>query len=144
MRQLLKYMKYIHQVLPTMMKTSTRPLWIMSLLLLTISVEVEGLFDASQHFPGRLGLGLRGRSETASRDLATVKPPPVPHQPLGFLAGFDMEKFGAGVKDFAIGGVAGVCCMHNKCDGRSLLHGCRFKLFVNFGIQVLDCARADY
>lgn len=80
----------------------------LALLFLT---SVEGLLDAHQLFRAIPTLEARGRAAPPALVAAAARPEvrrgPV-EAALGFVAGFDLEEFGKGVKDFALGGIAGV------------------------------------
>jgi len=76
--------------------------------LLSLMSSVDCLWESAHTFPGFLSL----KRSSATPLLATVDPPNVRNpvqSAMGFIAGFDLDAFGKGVKDFAIGGVSGVC-----------------------------------
>ena len=72
--------------------------------LVLLAASVEGILDAAPHSALRPGLR---RREPVAMGLASVPSPPVPREPLGFIAGFDFDAFGKGLKDFALGGISG-------------------------------------
>mmetsp|Transcript_67753 Transcript_67753/g.99096 ORF Transcript_67753/g.99096 Transcript_67753/m.99096 type:complete len:377 (+) Transcript_67753:24-1154(+) len=74
--------------------------------LLSLISSVDCLWESAHTFPGFLSL----KRSSATPLLATVDPPNVRNpvqSAMGFIAGFDLDAFGKGVKDFAIGGVSG-------------------------------------
>ena len=76
---------------------------------LVLVASVEGLFDGHGILRAATYPGWHGRSAPPS--LVALAQPDVRRNPvdaaLGFVAGFDLEEFGKGVKDFALGGIAG-------------------------------------
>ena len=68
--------------------------------------SVDCLWESAHAFPGFLSL------KRSATPLAAVDPPNVRNpvqSAMGFIAGFDLDAFGKSAKDFAIGGVSGVC-----------------------------------
>lgn len=80
-------------------------------LALLFLASVEGLLDAHQLFGATPTLDQRRRAAPPVLVAAAARPDQVRRGPveaaLGFVAGFDLTEFGKGVKDFALGGVAG-------------------------------------
>ena len=78
-----------------------------------LAASVEGLFDGPGFLRAASAPEWRGRAAPSSTLVASAQPDHARRNPvdaaLGFVAGFDLTEFGNGVKDFALGGIAGVC-----------------------------------